>query len=139
MQISARNQLMGKIGEIKQAKVNAEVSIVLKSGVILVSTITNSAVEELGLEIGDEVVGIIKASSVLISNTLDIATSARNKLLGVVTDIKMGEVNAQVSVDIGQNDVVVSTITAESVRALGLAVGSRVCAIIKSSSILIGK
>lgn len=139
MQISARNQLMGKIGEIKQAKVNAEVSIVLKSGVILVSTITNSAVEELGLEIGDEVVGIIKASSVLISNTLDVATSARNKLLGVITDIKIGEVNAQVSVDIGQNDVVVSTITAESVRALGLAVGSRVCAIIKSSSILIGK
>jgi len=139
MQISARNQLMGKIGEIKQAKVNAEVSIVLKSGVILVSTITNSAVEELGLEIGDEVVGIIKASSVLISNALDVATSARNKLLGVITDIKIGEVNAQVSVDIGQNDVVVSTITAESVRALGLAVGSRVCAIIKSSSILIGK
>lgn len=139
MQISARNQLMGKIGEIKQAKVNAEVSIVLKSGVVLVSTITNSAVEELGLEIGDEVVGIIKASSVLISNVLDIATSARNKLSGVITDIKIGEVNAQVSVDIGQNDVVVSTITAESVRALGLAVGSRVCAIIKSSSILIGK
>lgn len=139
MQISARNQLMGKIGEIKQAKVNAEVSIVLKSGVILVSTITNSAVEELGLEIGDEVVGIIKASSVLISNTLDVATSARNKLLGVITDIKMGEVNAQVSVDIGQNDVVVSTITAESVRTLGLEVGTRVCAIIKSSSILIGK
>ena len=139
MQISARNQLMGKIGEIKQAKVNAEVSIVLKSGVILVSTITNSAVEELGLEIGDEVVGIIKASSVLISNVLDIATSARNKLAGVITDIKIGEVNAQVSVDIGQNDVVVSTITAESVRALSLGVGSRVCAIIKSSSILIGK
>lgn len=139
MQISARNQLMGKIGEIKKAKVNAEVSIVLKSGVILVSTITNSAVEELGLEIGDEVVGIIKASSVLISNVLDIATSARNKLLGMVTDIKLGEVNAAVSVDIGQNDVIVSTITAESVRALGLSVGSRVCAIIKSSSIIIGK
>lgn len=139
MQISARNQLMGKIGEIKQAKVNAEVSIVLKSGVILVSTITNSAVEELGLEVGDEVVGIIKASSVLISNVLDIATSARNKLLGMVTDIKLGEVNAAVSVDIGQNDVIVSTITAESVRALGLSVGSRVCAIIKSSSIIIGK
>lgn len=139
MQISARNQLMGKIGEIKQARVNAEVSIVLKSGVILSSTITNSAVEELGLGIGDEVVGIIKASSVLISNALDIATSARNKLVGIVTDIKLGEVNVQVSIDIGQNDVVVSTITAESVRALGLAVGSRVCAIIKSSSILIGK
>ena len=139
MQISARNQLMGKIGEIKKAKVNAEVSIVLKSGVILVSTITNSAVEELGLEIGDEVVGIIKASSVLISSELSIATSARNKLLGVITDIKLGEVNAQVSVDIGQNDVVVATITTESVKNLAIVVGSRVCAIIKSSSILIGK
>jgi molybdate transport system regulatory protein len=91
---------------VASAKVAAEVSIVLKSGVVLVSTITNSAVEELGLEIGDEVVGIIKASSVLISNTLDIATSARNKLGGVITDIKLGDVNAQVSVDIGQNDVV---------------------------------
>lgn len=139
MQISARNQLMGKIGDIKQAKVNAEVGIVLKSGVVLVSTITNSAVEEMGLQIGDEVVGIIKASSVLVSNTSDIATSARNKLPGVVTDIKLGEVNAQVSIDIGQNDVVVATITVESVKSLGLSVGARACAVIKSSSILIGK
>ncbi len=139
MQISARNQLMGKIGEIKQAKVNAEVHIVLKSGVTLISTITNSAVEELGLEVGDDVVGIIKASSMLISNELNIATSARNKLAGVITDIKLGEVNAEVSVDIGQNDVVVATITSESVKNLGLEVGKKVCAIIKSSSILIGK
>ena len=139
MQISARNQLMGKIGEIKQAKVNAEVSIVLKSGVVLVSTITNSAVEELGLEIGDEVVGIIKASSVLISNTLDIATSARNKLGGVITDIKLGDVNAQVSVDLGGRRIIKKKITSESVKHLGLSVGKKVCAIIKSSSILIGK
>ena len=139
MQISARNQLMGKIGEITLGKVNAEVSIVLKSGVTLVSTITNSAVEELGLEREDEVVAIIKASSVLISNVTSIATSARNKLIGVIDDIKLGEVNAQVSLNIGQNDVVVSTITAESVKALDLTVGSHVCAIIKSSSILIGK
>jgi len=139
MQISARNQLMGKIGEIKQAKVNAEVHIVLKSGVILVSTITNTAVEELSLQIGDEVVGIIKASSVLLTITLDIATSARNKLMGIVTDIKIGEVNSQVSIDVGNSDVVVSTITTESVQKLGLHVGVKVCAMIKSSSIIIGK
>lgn len=139
MQISARNQLMGKVGEIKKSKVNAEVSIVLKSGVILVSTITNSAVEELGLEVGNEVVGIIKASSVLLTTTLDIATSARNKLVGVITDIKIGEINSQVSIDVGNNDVVVSTITTESVQKLSLHVGTKVCAMIKSSSIIIGK
>jgi molybdate transport system regulatory protein len=139
MQISARNQLMGKIGEIKQAKVNAEVHIVLKSGLILVSTITNSAVEEMGLSIGDEVVGIIKASSVLLAHDELIATSARNMLKGTVRDIKCGDVNAQVSVDVGENDVLVATITTESVKRLGFAIGLSVCAIIKSSSIIIGK
>lgn len=139
MQISARNQLMGKIGEIKQGKVNAEVSIVLKSGVIMVSTITNSAVEEMGLHVGDEVVGIIKASSVILSTDTTMQTSARNKLLGMVTDVRLGEVNAQVSLDVGNNDVLVATITSESVKSLSLAVGTKVCALIKSSSIIIGK
>lgn len=139
MQISARNQLMGKIGDIKQAKVNAEVHIVLKSGVTLVSTITNSAIEEMGLHIGDEVVGIIKASSVLVSNDEHIATSARNKLKGAVSGIILGEVNAQVSIDIGENEIIVATITTESVKQLGFNIGSSVCAIIKSSSIIIGK
>ncbi len=139
MHISARNQLMGKISHIKQAKVNAEIHIVLKSGATLVSTITNSAVEEMGLCVGDEVVGIIKASSVLVAKDEAIATSARNKLKGIVTAITFGDVNAAVSMDIGQNDVVIATITAESVRHLGLAVGSSVCALIKSSSIIIGK
>ncbi len=106
---------------------------------MLVSTITNSAVEEMGLSVGDEVISIIKASSVLVANNDTIATSARNKLKGTVRDIKFGDVNAQVSIDVGDNDVVVATITSESVKQLGLNVGSPVCAIIKSSSIIIGK
>lgn len=139
MQISARNQLIGKVGEIKMSKVSAEVSIVLKSGVVLVSTITHSAVDDLNLKVGDEAIGIIKASSVLISSSLDVATSARNKLIGVITDIKEGEVNAQVSIDIGNEDVIVSTITEDSVKHLSLEVGKKVCAIIKASNIIIGK
>lgn len=139
MRISARNQLMGKIGEIHQGKVNASVSIVLKSGVILTSNVTNSAIEDLGLDIGDTVVAIIKASSVLIAPCSDITISACNKLMGIITDVKFGEVNVQISLDIGQNDIVASTITRESLKSLQLSVGSHVYAIIKSSDILIGK
>jgi molybdate transport system regulatory protein len=93
----------------------------------------------MGLHVGDEVVGIIKASSVLLASNDGILTSARNRLKGTVRDIKVGEVNAQVSIDVGENDVVVATITTESVKRLGFAIGSSVCAIIKSSSIIIGK
>ena len=139
MHISARNQLVGKIHSLKVADVSAEVIIELKSGVLLISNITHSAVEELNLHVGDEVVGIIKASSVLLTTTLDIATSARNKLLGKITDIKRGDINTQVSVDIGNNDIITATITTESVDTLGLKEGVQVCALIKSSSILIGK
>lgn len=139
MHISARNQLFGKIGDIKTSHVSAELSIVLKSGVVLVSTITHSAVEELGLEVGDEVVAIIKASSVMITTVLDLETSARNKLVGTITHIKRGDVNSQVSIDVGDNDVVVATITTGSVETLGLELGSKVCALIKSSNIIIGK
>lgn len=139
MRISARNQLMGKVGEIIQGKVNSSISIVLKSGVILTSTITNSAIEDLGIDIGYTVIAIMKASSVLIAPNSNISISARNKLIGNVTDIKFGEVNAQISIDIGQNDIIVSTITCESAKSLQLYVGLSVCAIIKSSDILIGK
>ncbi len=139
MQISARNQLKGKVSGVKLGKVNAEVSIALKSGVVLVSTITNSAVEELKLANGDCVVAIIKASSVILSNAASVVTSARNNLVGAVKDIKRGEVNAQVSLDLGEGEVVVSTITVESVDALGLKVGSQACAIIKASNIIVGK
>ncbi|NCD11973.1 MAG: LysR family transcriptional regulator [Epsilonproteobacteria bacterium] len=139
MHISARNQLVGKIHSIKEGNVSAEVMIELKSGAKLISNITHSAVEELNLHVGDEVVGIIKASSVLLTTTLNIVTSARNKLFGTICDIKRGEVNAQVSVDIGNGDVITATITTESVDTLGLKEKMHVCAMIKSSSILIGK
>ncbi|MBE0491247.1 MAG: TOBE domain-containing protein [Sulfurospirillum sp.] len=139
MHISARNQLFGKIDDIKTSHVSAEVSIVLKSGIVLVSNITKSAVEELGLEVGDEVVAIIKASSVMITTVLDFETSARNKLIGTITHIKRGDVNSQVSVDVGDNDVVVATITTGSVETLGLELGLKVCTLIKSSNIIIGK
>ena len=139
MQISARNQLMGKVAEIKQGNVSAEVTVELKSGVLLISNITHSAIEELNLHVGDEVVGIIKASSVLLTTTLDVATSARNKLKGLICDVKRGEINSQVSVDIGHGDIITATITTESVDTLGLKEKAHVCALIKSSSILIGK
>jgi molybdopterin-binding protein len=65
MQLSARNQLRGKITEIKLGAVMAEV--VLKVGDNeIVAAITKGSVERLGLKIGDEAVAIVKATEVLI-------------------------------------------------------------------------
>ncbi len=64
--------------------------------------------------------------------------SARNQLKGTVTNIEIGAVMAEVTVDIGNGNEVVAAITKHSVESLGLKVGSPVVAIIKSTEVIIG-
>jgi len=65
MQLSARNQLKGKIVEIKKGATTAHVRIDI-GGAVVTSSITNEAVDELALKIGDEAWAVIKASDVMI-------------------------------------------------------------------------
>jgi molybdopterin-binding protein len=66
MKLSARNQIKGKIVEVHKGQTTAHVRIDISQGVVITSSITNEAVDELGLKIGDNVVAIIKASDVMI-------------------------------------------------------------------------
>jgi molybdopterin-binding protein len=66
MQISARNQLKGTVLEVRKGQTTAHIRIDLGSGSIITSSITNEAVEELGLEAGDKVTAIVKASDVMV-------------------------------------------------------------------------
>ena len=65
--ISARNNLKGKVKSVKPGTVNSEVTIELPGGTEIVSIITKSSAEHLGLVPGKEVYAIIKASSVMIA------------------------------------------------------------------------
>ncbi|MHB1414954.1 MAG: TOBE domain-containing protein [Chloroflexota bacterium] len=64
--------------------------------------------------------------------------SARNQLRGRITSIKMGQVMAEVTVHVGDNDIV-AAITRSSVERLGLKEGSEVSAIIKATEVMIAK
>ncbi|NLI14251.1 TOBE domain-containing protein [Pelotomaculum propionicicum] len=64
--------------------------------------------------------------------------SARNNLKARVKNIKLGEVAAEVILDVGGQEMC-STITVDSVKRLGLKVGDEVVAVIKASSVMIGK
>ncbi|OGN98537.1 MAG: transporter [Chloroflexi bacterium RBG_13_50_21] len=66
MKISARNILKGKIVRVIHGAVNSEVTIELPGGTHLVSIITNSSVDNLGLTEGKEAYAIIKASNVMV-------------------------------------------------------------------------
>jgi molybdopterin-binding protein len=45
----------------------AHVRIDIGGGVIVTSSITNEAVDELGLKVGDEAIAVIKASDVMVA------------------------------------------------------------------------
>ena len=64
--------------------------------------------------------------------------SARNNLRGVVRSIKIGDVMAEVTVDIGGQEVV-AAITSSSVQRLALKEGDQVFAVIKATEVMIGK
>jgi molybdopterin-binding protein len=64
--------------------------------------------------------------------------SARNKLPGIVQQIKTDGLMAKVSIRVGDNHIV-ALITAESVSELGLKVGDEVTALIKSTSVMLAK
>ncbi len=67
MKLSARNVLKGKVRRITTGAVNDEVVIELPGGTEIVSVITRSSAESLGLAEGKEVYAVIKASSVMIA------------------------------------------------------------------------
>ena len=67
MKISARNQLKGKIIEVKKGATTANVRLEIAPGQIVTAGITNEAVDELGLKSGDAAIALIKASNVMIA------------------------------------------------------------------------
>ena len=66
MRLSARNQFKGKILEVS-GQTTARVRIDIGGGVIVTSSVTNEAVDDLGLEAGMEAYAIVKASDVMVA------------------------------------------------------------------------
>ena len=64
--------------------------------------------------------------------------SARNQLTGTVSAVEDGAVMTVVKVDIGGGQSMTASVTKESVKELGLTVGSPVTAIVKSTEVMLG-
>ena len=66
MKISARNQMQGRVVEVRKGQTTAHVRMDIGGGVVITSSITNEAVDGLGLAVGDKVTAIVKASDVMV-------------------------------------------------------------------------
>jgi molybdopterin-binding protein len=63
--LSARNQLVGRVVEVRKGQTTAHVKIDIGNGVIVTASITNEAVDDLKLTEDDK--AVIKASDVMVA------------------------------------------------------------------------
>ncbi len=63
--------------------------------------------------------------------------SARNQLAGTVKAIEVGDLMAEVVIDLGQGQEIVAVITAAAARSLGLATGQPVTAVVKATEVMV--
>jgi molybdopterin-binding protein len=64
--------------------------------------------------------------------------SARNHLVGKITELQLGDIMAHVTVEVGTN-LVESVITRRSAEEMHLKVGDTVAAVIKSTEVMLQK
>ena len=66
MKLSARNQIPGTVTSVALGQTTGHVHIDIGNGVTVHASITNEAIEDLGLKVGDAVKAVIKASDVMV-------------------------------------------------------------------------
>ena len=69
---------------------------------------------------------------------MTVSTSARNRLPGFVTAVKLGDIVAQIDIRVGDNHIV-SIITREAAEEMDLKEGDEVFAIVKATEVMVGK
>lgn len=67
MKISARNVIPGKILKITKGATTAHVQLELASGVMITASITNEAVDDLALQVGQSASAVVKSSDVMLA------------------------------------------------------------------------
>jgi molybdopterin-binding protein len=67
MRLSARNQIKGTVVEVQKGATTSHVRVDIGGGQIVTSSITNEAVDDLGIKAGGKATVVIKASDVMIA------------------------------------------------------------------------
>jgi molybdate transport system regulatory protein len=134
MGLSIRNQLTGTVTAVASGEVMATVKSRLSGGQEITAAITREAVADLSIAEGSAVRVLIKSTEVSLATGPVTGISIRNQIPGRVADVATGGAMATVKVSVEGGELT-AAITREAVTELGLAAGSPVVALVKSTEI----
>ncbi len=67
MKLSARNQIKGRVTAVVKGQTTGHVHIDIGGGVTVHASITNEAIDDLALAVGDDAYAVVKASDVMVA------------------------------------------------------------------------
>jgi molybdopterin-binding protein len=67
MKLSARNVMPGKVVAVTRGATTSHVKIEVAPGFVLTASITNEAVDDLGLTVGQPATAVVKSSDVIVA------------------------------------------------------------------------
>lgn len=138
MRTSVRNQYHGKVVSVTRGKVHAEIVLEIQGGVRLVSQVTLSSCDAMGLKPGVEAWALVKSTWVEIAVGADAPrVSARNVLEGTVANLRKGGINDEICLSVAEGLQVTGLVSAEATQSLGLRKGARAWALFKASSVIL--
>ncbi|MCX4692063.1 molybdopterin-binding protein [Streptomyces sp. NBC_01408] len=134
MSLSIRNQIAGTVTTVTSGEAMTAVRVRLVGGQEITAAVTTEAVKDLGIAAGSSVNALVKATEVALATGPVEGLSIRNQIPGTVAEVAAGGAMASVKVDVNGGGLT-AAITKDAVEALGLAAGSSVVALIKSTEI----
>ncbi|MEN9896462.1 MAG: hypothetical protein RLZZ66_111 [Pseudomonadota bacterium] len=136
---SARNQLFGKIMSILHGSVNVEITLQLKGGEQIITTISVLDFHELNLTLNSDVLLLLNSAEIMLT-TIDNPKqfSARNYLMCHVIQIREDLIYAEVTLLFTGGEMLMATITKQSLHDLRLEKGGRVFAVFKTNAPILG-
>ncbi|MEY9841997.1 molybdopterin-binding protein [Streptacidiphilus sp. EB103A] len=134
MSLSIRNQIPGTVTSVTPGEVMATVRTRLTGGQDITAAITLEAVKELGLAEGTAVRTMVKSTEVSLATGPVTGLSIRNQIPGTVSEVATGGAMATVKIAVEGGEIT-AAITKDAVADLGLTVGTRVTALIKSTEV----
>ncbi|WP_131745664.1 TOBE domain-containing protein [Frankia sp. Cppng1_Ct_nod] len=135
MGLSIRNRLAGTVTEITSGAVMGTVMIDVGGGQRITAAVTMDAVKDLGISVGSAVDILIKSTEVSLATGTVAGLSIRNRLPGTVSSLETGNAMTVAHIVLEGGGEITAAITRAAATDLGLAPGSTVTALIKSTEV----
>jgi molybdate transport system regulatory protein len=136
LQTSARNQFFGTVEQISPDPIQELVYIRLANGnTVIKAAITKRSVDNLRLTPGKEVLTLIKAPWITLSNAK--ADDEDNQLPGTIASLQRGEKNSEVIIELEGGEQLCAMVHNQALQAISAEIGMAVFAQFSAESVIL--